>query len=544
METDRDRLSETISQRERLIEDQSSRLSSQLEVIELSKSRERVLLEEIEHLKMKLEVALQASKKNDTISDHSEEIAILKQDVERLTEALAAANRSGSTEKEHIRDLEVKLKNALLEVSSKNMQLVEARQEAREATASKEVAENSAKELRKKLDKSEANNSTLNSENQRLQEEIAALKKAMDDAKSIQGSRKGKEAALRKEIERLENELEETKRLQNGLLSKVDNLRGERDALKESSATLSMKLVSEQQLREAECERANQAEASRTTLEKELQRLREALAALEREMSAKDKELFRLRKLAKSGMSNAGDLKSDIEKLKNKLGVSEAECKAVREQLDSMMQRARDAEMAMNKKSAAFKLMEAELRRCEKDLGMEQSVTEKLRNELAEAAKRLANVKADTSKATQQARKEALESSLQSMVRLCVVAPTVNVHFNSQEHACKAPMPSSRIRGIIENDVLPNFSSLFIQLEEGKAQDGSKLDQWLEGMLAEMQRSIQSHLADVFNDQNGGNNSNAYQNRAGGRPVSSQSGRAKQRMGVNRGGRRPATRAG
>ena len=61
-------------------------------------------------------------------------------------------------------------------------------------------------------------------------------------------------------------------------------------------------------------------------------------------------------------------------------------------------------------------------------------------------------------------------------------------------------MPSSRIRGIIENDVLPNFSSLFLQLEEGKAHDGSKLDLWLEDMLGEMQRSIQSHLADVFKE--------------------------------------------
>ena len=58
---------------------------------------------------------------------------------------------------------------------------------------------------------------------------------------------------------------------------------------------------------------------------------------------------------------------------------------------------------------------------------------------------------------------------------------------------------SSRIRGIIENDVLPNFSSLFFSWKR-KSTDGSKLDLWLEDMLGEMQRSIQSHLADVFKE--------------------------------------------
>ena len=89
------------------------------------------------------------------------------------------------------------------------------------------------------------------------------------------------------------------------------------------------------------------------------------------------------------------------------------------------------------------------------------------------------------------------------MVRLCVVAPTVNVHFNQQQTSCKAPMPSNRIKSIIQNEVLPNFTSLFLQMEEGVAQNGSRLDKWLEEMLAEMQTSIQAHLHDVFSGDSG-----------------------------------------
>ena len=109
---------------------------------------------------------------------------------------------------------------------------------------------------------------------------------------------------------------------------------------------------------------------------------------------------------------------------------------------------------------------------------MEQDVSEKLRDQLTKLREQLARSKQAIKDAATQARKEALEASLQSMVRLCVVAPTVNVHFNSQQQACKAPMPNSRIKDIIENDVLPNFSSLFIQLEEGQAKNGGRLDAW------------------------------------------------------------------
>ena len=65
---------------------------------------------------------------------------------------------------------------------------------------------------------------------------------------------------------------------------------------------------------------------------------------------------------------------------------------------------------------------------------MDEQSIEKLRGELADAAKRMAELKKSEKDVVRRARKEALESSLQSMVRLRG-SPTVNVHFNSQEHA-------------------------------------------------------------------------------------------------------------
>ena len=557
-ETERDRLTETLSQRNRLIADQSSRLKEHEQSLKISQGRERVLSDEVRNLREQLEQALASANSSHTDSPRdSAEVAALKDEVHRLTVALRSATDSETAVRSTLQGLEKRLEETLVELSAKNMQLVEARQEAREALAAKETAETATTNLRAELTRATSTNTALSTDNSRLKAELAAATATIRDLEKAQGSDRGKEDKLRKELERAREELVKVKAAQSDLLGNLEVLKREVEAQRKSATAAGMKLAAETQLRAAESERADQSEAARRTLEQELNRLREALAAMERNLASKDKELERLRSMAKKGMSNTGDLKSNLEQLKNKLGVAQAECAAVREQLEVMMQRARDAEMALNKKKSASKMMEAELKRCEKDLGMEQTISEKLRSELAGAAKRMAELKASVQDATQRARKEALESSLQSMVRLCVVAPTVNVHFNSQEHACKAPMPSSRIRGIIENDVLPNFSSLFLQLEEGKAQDGTKLDLWLEDMLAEMQRSIQSHLADVFKEQSGSGEGAACESSSGGnsrsehtgagrkRPGSSQSGRARPRMGGNRGGqRRPMTRAG
>ena len=46
-----------------------------------------------------------------------------------------------------------------------------------------------------------------------------------------------------------------------------------------------------------------------------------------------------------------------------------------------------------------------------------------------------------------------LEDQLQSLVRLCVVAPTVNVSFGAQVAACKAPLPQGKIKDVLETQV-------------------------------------------------------------------------------------------
>ena len=44
---------------------------------------------------------------------------------------------------------------------------------------------------------------------------------------------------------------------------------------------------------------------------------------------------------------------------------------------------------------------------------------------------------------------KALETAMQSLVRLCVVAPTVNVHLGEQTLGCKAPLPQVRVASCV-----------------------------------------------------------------------------------------------
>ena len=138
--------------------------------------------------------------------------------------------------------------------------------------------------------------------------------------------------------------------------------------------------------------------------------------------------------------------------------------------------------------------------------------------------------------------KQALEAALNSVVRLCVVAPTVNVHMGDKTQTFKAPLPQSKLKGFVEGQVLPKFakvneswtlrrrrwpslspmprprlipptlarnhahtshasrglSQIFVQPKEGSSPNGDPLDKWLQNLLVEMQGTIERHLTKLF----------------------------------------------
>lgn len=104
----------------------------------------------------------------------------------------------------------------------------------------------------------------------------------------------------------------------------------------------------------------------------------------------------------------------------------------------------------------------------------------------------------------------ALERALHAAIRLCVVAPTVNVHLSDADSStgstesstvvCKPSAPREQIRDVVETKILPLFTRLVAQRDGDSAavvSDGG-LEPWVHELLHSMQRKITEQLRDVY----------------------------------------------
>ncbi|OQS01343.1 hypothetical protein ACHHYP_01334 [Achlya hypogyna] len=168
----------------------------------------------------------------------------------------------------------------------------------------------------------------------------------------------------------------------------------------------------------------------------------------------------------------------------------------------------RELQAAAHTQSQRTAEMHSELRDQLEKLGVAQSQVLKQRGQVHALQTELKGARAETDEANarlegqHQLHTKALEKAsawpARSLVRLCVVAPTVNVHLSGQVLPCKSVLPTDAIRSIVQKDILPVFSSIFLQPDEGMSPAGTSLDAWLQTLLKEMQTSIEKHLKSVF----------------------------------------------
>jgi len=110
--------------------------------------------------------------------------------------------------------------------------------------------------------------------------------------------------------------------------------------------------------------------------------------------------------------------------------------------------------------------------------------------------------------------KSNLEKAISSAVRLTVVAPTVNVTVSEDKIKVKGRLSTEGLRDFIEK-LIDNYSTVFTQPSGVGSIDGSKsltlapdgvtpINTWLEGILGEVQKSIEQHVAAAVNDTDAG----------------------------------------
>lgn len=109
---------------------------------------------------------------------------------------------------------------------------------------------------------------------------------------------------------------------------------------------------------------------------------------------------------------------------------------------------------------------------------------------------------------------QAMECLLESSLRLCVVAPTVNVQLNtngvdlssktnnsSTEKVvmCRSTPQQDNIKRVIENDVLRRFTSVFLQNDDNSSPEVNvPLSRWLQDLLQDMQARISAQLESIY----------------------------------------------
>ena len=71
--------------------------------------------------------------------------------------------------------------------------------------------------------------------------------------------------------------------------------------------------------------------------------------------------------------------------------------------------------------------------------------------------------------------RRALKAALNSCVRLCVVAPTVNINLGDRRRSFCSGLPEEKIRAFVEGSVLPRFTRVLMQPGSGstKVANGS-----------------------------------------------------------------------
>ena len=265
-----------------------------------------------------------------------------------------------------------------------------------------------------------------------------------------------------------------------------------------SSALASELGSTEQELNAAASEASCASEA--------LERTRSDLEAAKAEAAGAAAAAAALQAASGAGEALSAEVRALEQKLADEYSKRTAACESasallseVSELREAAAKSERGAASARRTAEAEAKQMRDQLSAAEAGQQAMEAATQALRAQLEAAQKGASSMAAEHAK-LKAGMREKLDEAAQSSVRLCVVAPTVNVTFGDQMLGYKAPLPKERIRTTLESQVLPNFAKSFIQERESTAPDGTSMDDWLKDMTVTMQGSIEKHLAKVFRE--------------------------------------------
>lgn len=250
----------------------------------------------------------------------------------------------------------------------------------------------------------------------------------------------------------------------------------------EKSRELAQKLLNEEEL----CKK----------LRKELDVLRKQYHDQKMESELEGEELLRL----------AAEHKQQLEKLdlaSSTISTLEKEAQDFASQLAKSRQEDSNARDVMQKLQKEIEALKTELSRksrrvddLESDLVSVRSDADSANSKMNTMLRKMTEESENSSKAIQKA--------ISSSVRLCVVAPTVNVHVADKKMKFRTNIPKEELEVFLKDRVLSKYTFLFEQSKENMGPDGRcELQPWIKKVLAEMQQSVENHISSAM--KNGSN---------------------------------------
>lgn len=223
---------------------------------------------------------------------------------------------------------------------------------------------------------------------------------------------------------------------------------------------------------------------------------------LNKELNAKNilcEDLKKQLDLSKSGLNEtAASLRSaenSRQQFKEKLDAALDELQRTKDDLGHMQTQFEELSMKFTKEHEVNVSAETEIAGLKSQLQEREKVQAATVAELKDKEDTAVSLTKRIQTESEHSRRE-LERAITSSVRLCVVAPTVNVHLGDRKlRFNKSGVTEQTLRAFIHDEVLSQYSCLFKQREENKSPDGeTSIQVWVQKMLDKMQHAIEQHV--------------------------------------------------
>ena len=370
----------------------------------------------------------------------------------------------------------------------------------------------------------------LKLQNARLEDKISELQEIENDYKKLQNKLLGGGDSLQIELDKykilvaekiaengsisrkLKNEVdshnkttallrkkdEECHNLQSNLRSNeeiIERLRGEliviNTALEEKKKAMDVqRLRYESLLREARQEMTNKTKQKEIelTLREELESSRAAIDDLQAKLAMLISEHSREKESMKSHIVRAEAKLSEVNShntlLETKLNENHTIINDLKYEISELQNKNHDQLEQLKRKNNDLELENKELK-------------DALASQKSNSQQRIAELMEMMTKDSESSSK-ALERAIGQSIRLCVVAPMVNLNVNDKRLQVNSIVDDTELNNVIQESVIKPFSKIFEQKEsENESPEGAgggDLNEWVSSMLKRMTTSLETHV--------------------------------------------------